>query len=390
MKAGAVEAVLGEALATELGQRPPRNGDIVSVPSYSHLGVAYDVLVGIDGECQCSCADYERRHHDCKHIRYVKENLLTTTAITTIKVQPPATVLPTPEEWQSMDMAVARLAETQSIALPSNLKNKQDIRAVILAGWEIGVKPMTALRHISVINGKTEPDGQLMAGILLAKEPDASFEIMVDDAETTTVRLRRPTKNLDKEYTYTNQDARTAGLWGKGAWANYPRDMRRWAAVKRLCRAYCPDVINGIASVTMGDLPTPIDPQPEEDPFIDVTATQVNAPPDEANLYSEGDDPAAPVEDDAGVTTVATTTEQQRVAIANWIANWTASVDSQEKGRETLLQVLEEAKVKWPYAIEAGRFSSLRLTTQDAESFIAMLKVAAGEPETEPVQASLA
>ena len=48
--------------------------------------------------------------------------------------------------------------------------------AVMLAGWEVGAKPMTALRHMFVVNGRTEPDAQLMMGIVKARDPSARFQ----------------------------------------------------------------------------------------------------------------------------------------------------------------------------------------------------------------------
>lgn len=337
MSAWTPEAMAKSAeLAESLGQNavPRRVGDTVIVPSRSGRGVPHRVLLGLDGNTQCDCPGFQN-HGYCWAATYVQEELMTT-AIVPIKVQPPASALPSITELQTMDMVAAQLVEGGNIAIPSNLKTKQDIRAVILAGWEMGVRPMTALRHIAVINGKTEPDGQLMAGILQAKESDARFEIMEDTGESITVRLTRPSKAIIREYTATLADAKKAGLVRQGSnWEKFPRDMLRWHAVKRLCRAYAPDIINGIASVSLGDMPPAVESVDEED-FIDGTATMVA----DSNLYNEGDQEPEPEPEPIKVSQ----------ATQNAIAEAYHKV-REARGKDEFMGVVRvEMQGKWPHA----------------------------------------
>lgn len=294
---------------------------------------------------------------------------MTTQALTTIKVQPPAAALPRPDELQSMDMIAAQLAEGGAVAIPTALVGKKaEIRSIILAGWEMGVRPMTALRHIAVINGKTEPDGQLMAGIVMAKESDCRFEIVNETGDATTVRMIRPSRNLVMEYTCTMEDAKRAGLVRQGSnWEKFPRDMRRWHAMKRLCRAYAPDIINGIASISLGDLPVPVSPEPEPQPWVEGRARVIiESPADEtASLYNDGDDPEAPTEDEPGVTSVPTCSEAQRASIVDWHEGMKGN-----HPKEVALAVKAWFTAAFPYA--EGHI--LDLTQDDADRYIRLLR----------------
>ena len=328
----------------------------IHVPSRSEPGVYYTVLIGIDGEVSCNCGGYEHRQ-DCWHVRYVKEEGMTT-ALTTIKVQPPSAALPTSDEMKSMDMVAAHLIESKAVAIPTNLKTKEDVRAVIFAGWEFGVKPMTALRHIGVINGKTEPDAQLMAGIILAKESDARFVVSKETPDSTTVRFTRPSKGIDVEYTVTMDDAKRAGLAGKpGPWTQYPRDMRRWHAVKRLCRTYAPDLINGIASATYGDLPLPVDPMPEVE-YIDAPSSVVV----DDDLLSEGD--IDPVEEEP-LTEPEMVSAAQKRRLTDLLQDAAHTWD-----KETLGTLYAGLRRDYPHAFNANMNKLTALTAQQAAAII--------------------
>src|SRR5207244_565354 len=125
--------------------------------------------------------------------------------------------------------------------------------AVLLAGWELGVKPMTAFRHIFVVNGRTEPDAQVMMGLVRAKDPSAQFIFHQYTAEYCDVELRRGGESVIRVM-YTIDDAIRSGQTAKGGpWKQYPRDMCAWAAVKRACRLGAPDLVNAIPSVMEGD-----------------------------------------------------------------------------------------------------------------------------------------
>lgn len=258
----------------------------VIVASQSTAGRAYRVLIGIDGTAVCTCMGWEAHGH-CEHGRKALEDLMTTDptmALVPIRVEPPRTILPSKQELEIIGILARSVVGARGHAVPAALDTPQKAAAVMIAGFELGVKPMTALRHFFVVNGKTEPDAQIMAGILQSREPDSSLTIVELTAERCTMRITRPARSLAAEYTYTIDDAKASGLIKPGnPWDKFPKDMLRWAVTKRLCRAYAPDLINAVGVEVNDDL-TGDEGIPDAARVIDMA----DIPP--GMLYSAGDE----------------------------------------------------------------------------------------------------
>jgi hypothetical protein len=177
-------------------------------------------------------------------------------------------------------------------AVPAAVDTPAKAFAIMLAGWEVGAKPMTALRHMFVINGRTEPDAQLMMGIVKARDPSARFVFhsRADDlCDVELFRGGRPVVRL----AYTAADAERAGLLKKGGpWTQYRKDMMAWAAVKRVCRLGAPDLINAISGVDVGEAGDMMGDLPDEDASV-IDTEVVPA----AELLNEGDEPEEATEE---------------------------------------------------------------------------------------------
>jgi hypothetical protein len=386
----------------------------------------YTVMFGLADAATCTCPDYEFRRHDCKHIKAKREELGMTTAVATIQVNPPTRALMTVDELNAADQMAARLIAARAVAIPKNLTHIKDVAlppetvqanvcAVIIAGAELGVKPMTSLRHMTIINGKTEPDGQLGAGISMAMESDLSFEITKETDEATTIRLRRPAKGISVEYTYQMADAKKAGLMSNTGWQKYPRDMRRWAALKRLCRAYCSDLINGIASTTMGNMPSAVAGEPAQAEYVEGSvnepAAQVTAPVEapvvpgaDPDLYSPGDDPdiepaefTEVEEDGSGDAEVSNPDDHLDEGTDDEVAGWDDDHvvdDAMAAEAQRLLRLCANDwsrpdykalyhELREKYMPEESKYDSRALTMGQAREVIADLSRRRGEPPTE-------
>ena len=141
---------------------------------------------------------------------------------------------------------VERMASTLVKAgggfIPSHFKNSGQVAAVILAGREMGVPPMAALRSFYLIDGKLGMDASFVLGRMLAAGVVAEW--LKNDAECASVKLTRP-GSPSYTSTFTKSDAERAGLWGRGPWSKYPAAMLRARAVTAGARAYAPDVFAG-------------------------------------------------------------------------------------------------------------------------------------------------
>jgi len=249
------------------------------IPSETVRGQSYKVEVQ-NGEAVCDCPGF-RSHHHCKHVDRLlegedccwigdpcpehnptKEKTMSETetvpeeralAVTddipeALPMQMPATTLPTQAELSIIGKIAATVIGAKGHAVPASIDSPAKAAAVMLAGWEMGLLPMAALRHVYVVNGRTEPDAQAMMGIVRAQDSTARFTFLEYTAERCTVELRRRGESV-AICTYTLEDAKKSGQLAKdGPWHKYPRDMLAWAAVKRVCRLGAADLVNAIGS----------------------------------------------------------------------------------------------------------------------------------------------
>lgn len=256
----------------------------VTVPSRTRADVEYRVTIGPDGGIACTCAGFEFRAA-CWHVDAVRGENVTSQALEVMRVTPPASILPSRDELSVIADIARSVIGARGQAVPASVDTPAKALAIMLAGHELGVRPMSALRHITVIGGRTEPDAQLSAGIVVAREPDASFEIIELTETKCTMRLSRPSRRIRVEYTYELKDAERAGLVKPGSnWQKFPKDMLRAACTKRLCRLAAPDLINAIGSVEltpMAGLLAEADPVPAN--LVDISTLPAD------QLYNDGD-----------------------------------------------------------------------------------------------------
>ena len=151
-------------------------------------------------------------------------------------------------EPKSLDEA-ERLAVTlsKSLMLPEALRNKPgDVLFVMMAGRELGLAPMQALRGLNIINGKPVMTADMTVGLVLSHpELCEYFEV----TETTATKATAVTKRKGREpqsLTFTIEDAQRAGLTGKDVWKKYPGAMLRARVTQMLARMVYPDVVAGI------------------------------------------------------------------------------------------------------------------------------------------------
>ncbi|PYS91479.1 MAG: hypothetical protein DMF62_02390 [Acidobacteria bacterium] len=118
-------------------------------------------------------------------------------------------------------------------------------------GAELGLPPMQALQNIAVINGKPGVYGDIGKALLHSH----GFKIEERDTPETKAKgqawckITRPDGAVF-ERTFSLEDAKTAGLWGKqGPWTQYPFRQMGWRAFWFAARDAGSDVLKGLAGV---------------------------------------------------------------------------------------------------------------------------------------------
>lgn len=130
--------------------------------------------------------------------------------------------------------------------VPTAFRGKPEaVFAAILFGEELGIGPMQSLNSIHVIEGKPSMSPELMRALVAR----AGHRIDVKEASGDRVSLwgKRCDNESEATVTWTMDDAKQAGLAGRGAWKTYPRAMLLARATSELCRMIFADVVAGLS-----------------------------------------------------------------------------------------------------------------------------------------------
>ena len=147
-----------------------------------------------------------------------------------------------PVTWKTLE------AISRTDFVPKSLRgNTPAILACVLAGRELGMGPMEALRTIDMIDGRPHPSAEWMVGkVFDAGHVIAALEQSATACTVEGVRFRDGAEVARMQFTFTIDMAQRAGLAGKSNWKNYPEAMLYWRAVAQLCRQFFPDMLRGL------------------------------------------------------------------------------------------------------------------------------------------------
>lgn len=208
-----------------------------------------------------------------------------------------ALVNPTTDSWTAVLMDVVNLAENISGTefVPQGLRGSTPkVVAAILHGRELGLPPMTALAHTSVINGRPGTSAEVMRALILQAGHDLHIER--SDSLVCTIRGRRSDWAEDRWTTvsFSIEDAAKAGLTqdkrtkeGKTIPSMYrlwPQALLLARASTILARMIFADVIHGMRSTE--ELQDMTEPE-----WVEVTP-----PPATTKVSRQGATPAPAVE----------------------------------------------------------------------------------------------
>jgi hypothetical protein len=174
-------------------------------------------------------------------------------------------------------------------------------------GYELGLKPMQALDGIAVINGRSTLWGETTTAIVLAsgllQGHKAWHTGSIKEGNLTAhYRVHRKGHAEANDYTFSMEDAKAAGLWGKGTYSQYPKDMLMWKAKARAYRTDFADCLKGtmVREDMEGGLrkkvdstATPIEertPPVESDPLLDELEQDNDEPVIDAEYEDTGDE----------------------------------------------------------------------------------------------------
>lgn len=160
---------------------------------------------------------------------------------------PSTAIMATPTPSASEFDVLMRQAQliSQSNIVPASYRGKEaNVLAAAMTGRTFGWDVMTAMRNIHVIEGTASLKPEAMLGLVRRAGHSVSGEM---SAAGATVTGTRRDSGDTLTITWTVEDAKRAGLWGKrGPWTNYPASMFWARVVSQLCRSLFPDVVLGL------------------------------------------------------------------------------------------------------------------------------------------------
>ena len=152
---------------------------------------------------------------------------------------------------QNLDQAI-KLAEliSGSDLAPKDFKGKPgNVLIAMQMGSEVGLSPMQSIQNIAVINGRPSIYGDAGKGLLLQhgcriEERDIKE---VKNLQEARCKITRPDGSPPTIRTFSLEDAKTAGLWGKeGPWKTHPYRQMAWRAFWFAARDAAADYLRGL------------------------------------------------------------------------------------------------------------------------------------------------
>jgi hypothetical protein len=142
-----------------------------------------------------------------------------------------------------------RLADmlADSDLVPKDFKGKPgNVMIAMQWGMEVGLKPLQALQNIAVINGRPSMWGDAVLALVRAS-PLCEYVLEEEDGSGTAVCRAKRRGEPEQIRTFSNVDAKTAGLLNKaGPWTTSPKRMKQMRARSFALRDVFADVLKGM------------------------------------------------------------------------------------------------------------------------------------------------
>lgn len=146
-------------------------------------------------------------------------------------------------------MPLSEVKELVSIYLKSGLasgiKSIEQGVVVAMLGMEMGMQPLHALRSLHVMDGKPVLASEALVALVHKGGRCKYFRCVESTPEKATFETMAISDPEPTRLTFSMDDAKRAGLAGRGPWQKYPQAMLRARCAMALARAHYPDAVMG-------------------------------------------------------------------------------------------------------------------------------------------------
>lgn len=130
--------------------------------------------------------------------------------------------------------------------MPQELRTKEAVFTVLLAGAELGLKPMQAVRAFHIIDRQIVPSADLIVALVKRSEVCEYFTLVGVDERGATYETKRRGAGKSQRMDYTIEDAKRAGLAQRNVWRKHTTSMLRARCASRLAKDVYPEVVIGL------------------------------------------------------------------------------------------------------------------------------------------------
>jgi hypothetical protein len=145
----------------------------------------------------------------------------------------------------------AEVCDTEFV--PKGMRGKPaTVVACWMTGRELGIGPMTSLKHVQLVDGTATLSAEYKRARILAA--GHQFEVLEHSTVKCTIRARRRGSNWTEPLTYTIQMATTAKLVKPGgAWITRPRKMLFARVTSEMADMLFPDLTMGLPTTELAE-----------------------------------------------------------------------------------------------------------------------------------------
>lgn len=150
-----------------------------------------------------------------------------------------------PLSIETLERLAAKIFRT-GILSGADFKTEDHVFAVMLAGQELGIEPMQAVRGIGFVKGKLSLTADLTVALCVRSPVCKYFRLVETTMERAVFETQREGSPTSTTLMWTIEQARVAGLLSNATWRTHPSAMLRARCASALARSVYPDLVAGI------------------------------------------------------------------------------------------------------------------------------------------------
>ena len=154
----------------------------------------------------------------------------------------------TPDNFEQA-YRLAKCIASSDFAPPPYKGKANDCLVAMEMGAELGLTPMQALQNIAVIKGRPCLWGDAMLALVKCHTAFEDIQETFNDKTQTAICMVKRKKQTAHTATFSLEDAKRAGLSGRGVWLTYPKRMLQMRARGFALRDVFPDALKGLQTI---------------------------------------------------------------------------------------------------------------------------------------------